>query len=195
LADTEQREALQTVASAATIELIKQAAACDDQYQLLRRQIAVGWPDTPTAVPPDIREFTTFVDELSEVDGLVYKGQRVVVPRGAREEILNRLHSSHIGVNGCLRRAKECVFYLGLTADIKKTVSACAICEAHQLSAQKEPLLSHVAPARPWEKVGVDIFTFRNIDYLITVDYLSGFFEIDRLPSKRICDIVSDGHF
>jgi len=43
--------------------------------------------------------------------GLVYKGQRVVVPRGAREEILNRLHSSHIGVNGCLRRAKECVFY------------------------------------------------------------------------------------
>lgn len=196
LADTEQREALRTVASANTIELIKSAAAADDQYQLLRRQIAVGWPDAPASVPADIREFTTFADELTDIDGLVYKGQRVVVPHGARGEILRRLHSSHIGVNGCLRRA-ESVFYPGLTADIKKTVSACAICEAHQMSTQREPLLPHAAPTRPFEKVGVDIFTFRHIDYLVTVDYLSGFFEIDRLPSKRTSDIVHclKGHF
>lgn len=50
--------------------------------------------------------------------------------------------------------------------------------------------MSHATPDRPWEKVGVDIFTFSNIDYLLTVDYLSGFFEVDRLPSKRVCDIV-----
>jgi hypothetical protein len=36
----------------------------------------------------------------------------------------------------------------------------------------------------------MDIFTFRNHDYLITVDYLSAYFEVDRLPSKRIVDIV-----
>jgi len=31
---------------------------------------------------------------------------------------------------------------------------------------------------------------FRNVDYLITADYLSGFFEIDRLPSKCASDII-----
>ena len=89
------------------------------------------------------------------------------------------------------------MFYPGLTADIKKTVSACAICEAHQMSTQREPLLPHAAPSRPFEKVGVDIFTFRHIDYLVKVDYLSGFFEIDRLPSKRTSDIIHclKGHF
>ena len=50
--------------------------------------------------------------------------------------------------------------------------------------------MTHPAPFRPWEKVGVDIFTYRSQDYLITVDYLSGFVEVDRLPSKKIKDIV-----
>jgi len=190
LADADQRDTLQMVASAATIELIKRAAAADEQYQLLRQQISVGWPASPADAPAELKEFTTFADELIESDGLVFKGERVVVPREARSEILQRIHSSHIGVNGCIRGARESVFYPGLTADIKKTVAGCSICEAFQMSQQKEPLMSHATPSRPWEKVGVDIFTFRNTDYLITVDYLSGFFEIDRLQSKRASDVI-----
>jgi len=52
----------------------------------------------------------TFADELAEVDGLMFKGDRVVVPRDTRSEILRRLHSPHIGMNGCIRRARESVF-------------------------------------------------------------------------------------
>ena len=44
--------------------------------------------------------------------------------------------------------------------------------------------------SRPWEKVGVDIFTFSDKNYLITTDHFSNYFEIERLPSKRIFDIV-----
>jgi len=120
LADIEQREALQMVASATTIELTKNAAAADEQYQLLRRQIAIGWPASAADTPSDLREFTTFADELAECDGLVFKGQRVVIPQEARADILQRIHSSHIGINGCIRRAQESVFYPGITADIKK---------------------------------------------------------------------------
>ena len=190
LADEEQQQALRMVASKATIDLIKRAAATDDQYELLRRQIAIGWPDNAAELPAALREFTTFSDELVEVDGLVFKGQRVVIPADARPEILRRIHSSHIGVNGCIRRAREAVFYPGMTADIKKVVASCAICAAYQASTQKEPLMPHDAPSRPWEKVGVDICTIRQQDYLITVDYLSGYIECDRLPSKRVSDVI-----
>ena len=189
-AAAEQRDALRMVASPATIELLRRAAEVDDEYQLLRRQIALGWPQSPADVPVNLRQFMTFSDELAEFDGLVYKGHRVVVPRDARAEILDRIHSSHIGVNGCLRRAKEAVYYPNITSDIKKTIAACQICESFQHAVQKEPLMPHAAPSRPWEKVGVDIFTYRGQDYLITVDYLSNYFEVDRLPSKRISDII-----
>ena len=93
-------------------------------------------------------------------------------------------------MNGCIRRAREVVYYPGMTNDIKRLVSSCQICASYQPSEQKEPLMSHPAPTRPWQKVGVDIFTFSQQDYLITVDYLTGYFEIDRLPSKRISDIM-----
>jgi len=74
LANEEQQQELRMVASKATVDLIKRAAATDDQYQLLRRQIAIGWPDNTADLPVALREFTTFADELVEV------GQRIVVP-------------------------------------------------------------------------------------------------------------------
>ena len=41
--------------------------------------------------------------------------------------------------------------------------------------------MSHEVPRRPWEKVVVDLFTQDQKDYLITVDFYSGFWELDRL--------------
>jgi len=79
----------------------------------------------------------------------VFKGDRVVIPLDARAEILRRIHSSHIGVNGCIRRAREAVFYPGMTADIKLMVARCAICAEHQAMSHKEPLMLYAAPSRP----------------------------------------------
>src|SRR6218665_199336 len=36
----------------------------------------------------------------------------------------------------------------------------------------------------------MDLIAHRGQDYLITVDYLSGYFEVDRVPSKRVSDIT-----
>ena len=45
----------------------------------------------------------------------------------------------------------------------------------------KMPLSTHDIPDRPWSKVGVDLFTLNNINYLILVDYFSGYFVVDDL--------------
>jgi len=190
LMDDEQLEELRMVASQRTIDAIRAAAAEDEEYIKLKEQISAGWPTTPAAVSAELRPYVTFADELVVSGGLVYKGNRVVVPRGARENILQRVHASHIGVNGCIRRAREAVFFPGITSAIRELVSGCAVCSRFQNETQKEPLMSHQAPSRPWEKVGTDIFTFHGQDYLITADYLSGYFEVDRLPSKKVNDVV-----
>jgi len=141
-------------------------------------------------VEADLRLYHTFADELSVSCDLAFKGHRLVVPLPARADILDRLHSAHTGVNGCLRRARETVFWPGITADVKRLAETCQICARYQQATQKEPLMSHPPPSRPWEKVGVDIFTFAERDYLVTVDYLTGYFELDRLPSKAVSDVV-----
>lgn len=48
-------------------------------------------------------------------------------------------------------------------------------CRKHQRAQQKEPLLQHELPSRPWETVGTDLFHFQGSEYLILTDYHSKF--------------------
>ena len=50
--------------------------------------------------------------------------------------------------------------------------------------------MSHETPARPWEQIGVDLFTFDNKEFLVTVDYYSNFWEVDRLPNTRASTVI-----
>ena len=51
-----------------------------------------------------------------------------------------------------------------------------------QASQCKETLHSHQVPSRPWPKIGTDFFSWNDLNYLITKDYYSGFWEVDALP-------------
>ena len=175
------------IASADTLVLTESAAG-DNEYIRLQQHIFRGWPDSAEEVAADLRPYLTFADEHSVSRGLVYKGHRLVVPGPARAEILHRLQSAHTGTNACLRRAPETVFWPGITADIKRLVGAGQTYNRYLESTQKEPLMSHITPNGPSEKVGVDVLTFADRNYLLIVDYLSGFFEVDRLPPKTVSD-------
>jgi len=192
LAELVEDDDLQLVASDKLIAILERAAPAlhDDEYQLLKQQTAAGWPPKGTLIPDALKAYETFSDELTGVGQFVFNGQRVIVPCDARSEVLNRLHASHTGVNACLRRARDTVFYPGITRDIKRLVEACDICQRHLSETGKEPLRPHPVPTRQWQRVGVDIFTHMSNDYLVTVDYLSGYFEVDPLTSKRGKDVI-----
>ena len=57
-------------------------------------------------------------------------------------------------------------------------------------SQPKEPLMPHELVNRPWEKVGIDICSIENDNYLITVDYFSNFTEIDYLPGQKSSTVI-----
>ena len=42
------------------------------------------------------------------------------MPMAMRAQMLEKIHSSHIGAEGCLRRAREVVFWPGMTAEINE---------------------------------------------------------------------------
>ena len=101
-----------------------------------------------------------------------------------------RLHASHIGIQGCLRRARETVYWPGMNKEITEYISKCEICCAYPQDQAKEPLISHEIPTRPWEKIGCDMFEFGGRDYLITVDYFSNYFEVDQLSNKTNQEVM-----
>uniref|UniRef100_A0A2C9L8M1 Integrase catalytic domain-containing protein n=1 Tax=Biomphalaria glabrata TaxID=6526 RepID=A0A2C9L8M1_BIOGL len=64
------------------------------------------------------------------------------------------------------------------------------MCNEHQKSQQKEPLLPHDTPVLPWEKIGADIFEYLGKNYFLLVDYYSKFFEINLIPTPKASDVI-----
>ena len=98
-------------------------------------------------------------DELGMYDGLVFKGELLMVPQGLRAEIKKDINISHAGVEGCLRRVRESVYWPGMNAELRHWISTCEPCRIFEVSHGKETLISHHLPQQPWEKVAVDLWT------------------------------------
>ena len=120
-------------------------------------------------------------DELAVSDGLVFRGERVVIPKGMRKLTKQRLHRSHLGVESVLRRARECLYWQNMAADIRQVVQNCEACRSYERSQQKETLITHETPTLQWEKVGVDLSSWDGRDYQVVVDYTSNLSEVDRM--------------
>jgi len=173
-----------------TLTKVKQASKDDPEYATLQSMILQGWPEDLSYTPEALKPYFPFRDELSIEDGLVFKGERLVIPCKARAHFIMRIHSSHIGIQGCLRRARKTVYWPRMNQEISEAITKCTICNNFPKQPAKEPLINDEIPIRPWEKIACDIQEINSISYLITVDYFSSFFEIDRLTTKTGKEII-----
>ena len=123
-------------------------------------------------------------------NGLVFKGEWLVVHESAREEMKAKIHASHIGIQGCLSRAREVIYWPRMNKDIKNCIAKCVVCNNQPMEQTKEPMICHEIPTSLWEKIAVDLFELSGRDYMITVDYFSSSFEIDSLTTKTVDEVI-----
>ena len=105
--------------SADSLSSIRSATTQDSTLQKLIETIQQRWPKDKTKTPGEIRPYFSIQDELSHQDRIMFRGERVVIPDVLRRDITCRLHSIHFGVEGCLQRARECVYWPGINDQIK----------------------------------------------------------------------------
>ena len=168
---------------------IKQETARDSTLQTLKHMILKGWPDSKASVPVEIVLYFNIREELAVQDGIIFKGPRCIIPQSLRKKVKQKIHRAHTGVQS-LRRAREVVFWPSMNQEITDYVKQCDICNTFANQQLREPLIVHDVPQRPWQKVGCDLFTIEQKDYMCTVDYYSGYFEVDRLEKKTASAVI-----
>ena len=89
-----------------TFQEIKSATEVDAELQALVLIITKGWPGRMAEVPSQLQVYFTFREELSIQDGAVFKGKRIVVSSSLKQCMIDKVHVRHLGIQGCLRRAK-----------------------------------------------------------------------------------------
>ena len=171
---------------------VTHASANDPVLKQLRDVIQDGWPERKSDVSECLRPYFDLRDELVVQDVLVFKGARLVVPTCMRKELMSVAHSTHIGIEGCLRRVRECLFWPRIASDVKDFVSKCDVCLAYRTSQTKEPLLQHEVISRPWAKLAADLCDFNGRTLLVVSDYFSGFIEVSRLRALTTQAVVRE---
>ena len=169
---------------------VKRAAITDPEQIALSQVIKQGWPVHWREVPEAVRKYWNFRELLVVRDGIIFKGDQVVVPEALRETYLQKLHSSHMGSESTLRRARDAVYWPGMAEHICRITKQCPICEEDSPAQARGKLLAHDIPKQPWSKVGMDLFKCKGKEFLIMVDYLTDFFEVSELPNMLASTVV-----
>ena len=170
----------------------RSATGKDKTLQLLIKTMSQRFPKDKSQLPSEIGPYFSLQGELSHQDGMVFRGERAVIPDTLRSDITSRWHSSDRGVEGCPRRARECVYWLGMNDQIQKYIAKCDICRSMDNQQQKETLMSHKVWSRPWAKVGIDLSVFDSKDYLITMDYFTNLWEKDYLADTKSTTVIKN---
>jgi len=163
----------------------------DQILSSLMNIIKEGFPENKKVLKTELRIFWPFRDELTIVNNLIFKGDKLLVPVTLRQEMLQRLHVSHLGREKTKIKARELIFWPQMSKDIDIMIEHCEICSSYRNENCKEPLHPHELPKKPWEKVGTDLFQYKNENYLIIVDYYSKFPEICLLKTTSSKDVIN----
>ena len=141
-------------------ERIRVETERDPQMLMLKELIIQGWPKDIKQCPLPIRPSWNFRDELSIIDGIVVKGNHIVIPMKFQPELLSLLHDdSHLGIDKCIQWAKGSIYWPNISEDIKSIVNKCERCLANCRRNQKEPYIPIDIPIVAW-KLLQQIYTY-----------------------------------
>lgn len=127
---------------------------------------------------------------------------RVVVPKGDRSGVLNRLHdgalAGHMGVKKTFERIRKLYYWPEMYRDIVKYVSKCVICQKtkHERKPPAGLMVSRSNVKQPWELLSIDLVgplprSSRGFAYVLTVvDYFTKFSLLFPLRSATAKEVV-----
>lgn len=163
----------------------------DPVLRELKSTVRTGWPSDKKKVNELVKPYFKLQDDIFLEDELLFLNSRIMVPKSLQRMVLDLLHQSHLGIEKTKSRARSLVYWPDINKDIERRVVDCETCQRYRHSNVKEPLMSHVVPQYPFQKIGLDIFEYGKGIYLALSDYYSRFLEIFVLRNKSAEEVKS----
>ena len=173
------------------LDQLRKSTAQDNQLTRLSHYINTGFPCDKKNLPTDLHEFWPHRETLSVESGLITCGNRIVVPRELRAEMLQYIHEGHQGKERCLLQARNTVFWPKMTYDVQELIERCIICQEHGRS---QPIIgtTQELPPFPWHTLATDIFYWKRMDFLIVADVFSKYFLVRKLTNSTSAAICAE---
>lgn len=162
----------------------------DEVLKEIKRLDREGWPSNKNSVPERLKAYYKLRNEIYVEEGLVFHGDRLIVPKKMRRAMLDLIHEGHQGILKCKLRARSLLFWPGINNDIENMVLSCKICEKFRESNKKETLIPHEVPSRPFQYICTDICEHGNKEFLIVIDKYSKWLEVLKVKNKQSSELI-----
>ena len=164
---------------------IKLMANMDQEYQEIKRALMENI--AAKNIPPEhpARMYKSDWNLLAIQEGLITLGERILVPKGARRDILRNLHISHMGRNKTIALAKSLYNWKHMARDIEHLVESCDKCQVHSSFQQKETLKQTFAEG-PMDMNSADLVSYAGKNYLVHADRFSNFLWVYQLRTTDV---------
>lgn len=160
------------------VELMSRLTKKDTCLSKISYYVSEGWPASD-CIADEFKAFHQRRTELTLEDSCLLWGNRVIVPEKLRGDILNMLHSTHMGISSMKQLARNYVWWPKMDADIEVVVKHCQVCQENQRMPPKSVPHPWVRSQNPWERVHLDYAgPFKETMWLIVVDSYSKWIEV-----------------
>ncbi|KAK9704571.1 Integrase zinc binding domain [Popillia japonica] len=139
------------------MEEIQKASNDDLTLTKLIKKIREGWPKYLHHLEDDLKAYHKFKNELRTENGLILKGNQIVIPTKLRRNMIRKIHINRNRIEATIKLAKESLFWPGMNSQIKDIVQNCEICCKFADSQRKAPMQSHEIPIYPFKYVSLDV--------------------------------------
>jgi transposase InsO family protein len=174
---------------AITTEMIKKETLSDESIQLIIRAIEESdWSN------PQLKSFRVFKEEIYLWDGIVWKGDRIILPKSLRQNALQIAHLGHPGAISMKRMLRNRVWWPDMDEDVKQLIKSCNGCILVERTDPPEPLKMTVMPEYTWQHLAIDFFdaSAHNIHLLVIVDYHSRYVCIKTMNiNKTVNEVIN----
>lgn len=148
---------------------LQEATAKDPQMQEVIQALAgsLEWKN--------VTNFARFRDELSVVDGIILRGDRMVVPEKLQQKAMAIAHRSHPGMSTTKHLLRKYVWWPAMDRAVEEFIKSCTTCIKLSTSDPPEPLLLSNFPQGPWQNLAIDFWSGADTDpkVLVVADYYS----------------------
>ena len=133
---------------------IRELTASDELLSEMKNYIVTYWPESKNALSERLQPYFCMRDSFSLEDGIIMRGEKIVVPKQLQARLIDLAHEYHFGLTKTKMRLRNSYWWLGMDKNVDDAIRKCY---CFRNTVRESPVQITEWETKPWYHLAIDI--------------------------------------